>query len=181
MNLYKTARKFAFKLAAGEDNVKSRIKQVFDSGMKLTSQNIIKLWLNASDLTGGYEEIITDPLYAIRQIVQSYYNDMNRFGLSKENNINYITKLKAQINELEAVKLERGLDPRANGIFGGFREAVYAVPQTEVSGKQRSAVNLPDQKIDDVGEHTGVGYSENSNPSTVAGPFSLRDFDRWNS
>jgi hypothetical protein len=181
MSLYRVAQKFAIKLAAEELSAKTRIKQVYDLVMKLTQQNIIQLWLNASDLTGGYEEIITDPLYAIRKLVQNYWRDATQFGLSKETNSGYIAKLKEQINELEKVKLEKGLDPRANGLFGGFRESVYSVPEIAVPKGQetmRAPVNLPEQNIDNTEEITGMGYSDKTTP-TFSGPFGLRDKDRW--
>jgi hypothetical protein len=181
MSLYRVAKKFAIKLATDEISAKSRIKQVYDSGMKLTNQNIIQLWLNASDLTGGYEEIITDPLYAIRKLVQSYWRDASEYGLTKETNNNYINKLKEQINELEHVKLERGLDPRANGLFGGFRESVYNVPQVAVpkgTGTMRATINLPEQHIDNE-EETGVGYANKPDAPTFSGPFGMRNKDQW--
>lgn len=182
MNLHKIARKFAFKLAAElEASPGMRAKKVYDLGIELTNKNMVDMWVNSTDLTGGYEMIVTEPLQEIRKLVKQYHADISQYGLNKENNIKYITKLKAQIQELETVKLDKGLDPRARGLFGSFREAVYFVPEVAIPKQniQRGPVNLPEQIINNEEENVGAGYSYQSTPDS-AGPWGMRDLDRWN-
>lgn len=185
MKLYRVAQKFAIKLAAEEKSPKERIKDVYEKGMELTNPKIIQLWLDASDLAGdgAYEELITDPFHEIQKLIKSYYRDAVQYGMTEQTNTAYIQKLIAEIDKMEKRRLDRGLDPRANGLFGAFREAVYAVPKVAIPRGQinsRPTINLPEQRISQQDE-TGLGYSEkpeNKFPET-SGPFGMKEKDRW--